>query len=870
LNYFLATSQNQLRGITADKNGQRYGFINLILKDPKDSTTISFSHSDENGKFLFTNVANGRYLLQASGIGFKIKRLVIDLPSPKVDSLVILLEENEILLNEVIVHGEEPIRIKGDTIILEAEAFSNGNEVVVEDLLKKLPGLKVDENGVIKVGDREIEKIMVEGDDLFDKGYKILSKNMPSFSIKSVELLQNYTDNSLLKGVEKTEKVALNLKLKPSFKSVLFGNINSANGFGGKYRFDSRFNVLNFGKSTKYYLTGNVNNTGYDASGDIDGLIHPNFTDDNFTIGDSEKAQELISVSVHPTNFKKERTNFNQATLLSPSILINPSCKWKIRTNWLWFNDRNHFFRSRTDQVSVGALNFINQESDSTLTIQDSFLGTVEGSYSHSKDLNLGILTKFGTGSINESSNLVFNSTPLAQSLRTQNEIVDQKLLLTKRLSKESAFQLTGRFILGNNRQGYRTSSMFLRRVLNNVDSMDVVNQSVFNKIIFGGTEARYINTNEISKSSADLRIGNRLRQDNFNTNLTASNLGETEGVQLQTNDFYISTKFSRPIKRLSLIGKFEAHLVSNKVSIGDSVSLQIPFFIVPSLGIDWHCSSRSKLSSTFSYSRTNMDIIDIYKNYTISSFRSVNKGLGQFNQLESSRLFLNYQSGSWGEKLFMNFFVLYTHQHNFLSTNSWITKEVLSIEKVLVKNRGDFNSSFSLDYFLKNLNCNVKLEAGLATTSFVNFINASASRSIQSSNFRYGIEFRSAFDFAVNFHVGTKWLPFFIDVNLQKNSFVDFLSFADLTIDIGKRLNFQLQTERYHFGNVGINNVFYFLDFNLQYNIKANKCIFSITGRNMLDNTFFRSFSLTDTGSTSYQYPLLSRFVLARVEYRF
>jgi hypothetical protein len=151
-----------------------------------------------------------------------------------------------------------------------------------------------------------------------------------------------------------------------------------------------------------------------------------------------------------------------------------------------------------------------------------------------------------------------------------------------------------------------------------------------------------------------------------------------------------------------------------------------------------------------------------------------------------------------------------------------------------------------------------------------VNFINASASRSIQSSNFRYGIEFRSAFDFAVNFHVGTKWLPFFIDVNLQKNSFVDFLSFADLTIDIGKRLNFQLQTERYHFGNVGINNVFYFLDFNLQYNIKANKCIFSITGRNMLDNTFFRSFSLTDTGSTSYQYPLLSRFVLARVEYRF
>jgi hypothetical protein len=86
-----------------------------------------------------------------------------------------VIEKNAVLtpksleLNEVIVIQERAITIKKDTITFLAKSFLQGNEQVVEDLLKKIPGLTIDQNGTIKVGSQEIEKVMVDGDDFFEQ-----------------------------------------------------------------------------------------------------------------------------------------------------------------------------------------------------------------------------------------------------------------------------------------------------------------------------------------------------------------------------------------------------------------------------------------------------------------------------------------------------------------------------------------------------------------------------------------------------------------------------------------------------------------------------------------------------------------------------
>ncbi len=114
--------------------------------------------------------------------------------------------------------------------MFNADSFKQGNEQVIEDLLRKIPGLNIDSDGTIKVGNQEIEKVMIDGDDMFEKGYKILTKNMPVNPVDKIELLQNYSNNKHLKGIENSEKVALNLTLKDDYKRTWFGNTNLGYG----------------------------------------------------------------------------------------------------------------------------------------------------------------------------------------------------------------------------------------------------------------------------------------------------------------------------------------------------------------------------------------------------------------------------------------------------------------------------------------------------------------------------------------------------------------------------------------------------------------------------------------------------------------
>ena len=150
--------------------------------------------------------------------------------------------------------SRRPITIKKDTIVFDAKSFLQGNELVVEDLLKKIPGLNVLTDGTIKIGNQEVEKVMIDGDDFFEKGYKIVTKNMPVNPIDKVEVYQNYSNNKHLKGIENSEKVALNLTLKEDAKRIWFGNIFGGYGLVSENRYEFRANLMNFGKKSKHYF----------------------------------------------------------------------------------------------------------------------------------------------------------------------------------------------------------------------------------------------------------------------------------------------------------------------------------------------------------------------------------------------------------------------------------------------------------------------------------------------------------------------------------------------------------------------------------------------------------------------------------------
>ncbi|HBK70463.1 MAG TPA: hypothetical protein DDZ39_02200, partial [Flavobacteriaceae bacterium] len=171
----ISSSQTVIKGTITSEKQQAIPFANILIK--VDSTVIiAYTYSDKNGNYLLKTKKTGKFNLYFSALGYKTQVTPIEITNEPNEIIKnVVLKEKSFELDEVIIQADKPITIKKDTIIFNAKSFSKGSDQIVEDLLKNIPGITVEGNGAIKIGGKEVEKVMVDGDDLFEKGYKILT-----------------------------------------------------------------------------------------------------------------------------------------------------------------------------------------------------------------------------------------------------------------------------------------------------------------------------------------------------------------------------------------------------------------------------------------------------------------------------------------------------------------------------------------------------------------------------------------------------------------------------------------------------------------------------------------------------------------------
>src|SRR5690606_32562415 len=168
----------------------------------------------------------------------------------------------------------------------------------------------------------EIEKVMIEGDDFFERGYKIITKNMPVHPIEKVELLQNFSNNKHLKGIEESNKMAINIRMSEDDKRQWLGNLKTGMSDYVNQRYQLQTNLMSFGKSNKYYFLTHLNNTGVEVAGDVEHLVKSNSRD---FIGNGFTATGVVSMNPPQLFFKNERYNVNNDELVSLNASFNPS-----------------------------------------------------------------------------------------------------------------------------------------------------------------------------------------------------------------------------------------------------------------------------------------------------------------------------------------------------------------------------------------------------------------------------------------------------------------------------------------------------------------------------------------------------------------
>lgn len=868
-------SQSILKGKIIDINNQPINSASIILKDNTENIT-TYTYSDYFGNYQLQTEQKGNFTLFVNSLLHEQKNISIFIENKnekKNIDFILITKVTE--LHEVFVETKNSVLVKKDTVIFNAKSFLEGNELVVEDLLKKIPGLNVSSDGTIKVGNQEVEKIMIDGDDMFEKGYKILTKNMPVNPIDKVELYQNYSNNKLLKGIESSDKVVLNLTLKEDYKRQWFGNGTLAYGLRSENVYEVKSNLMNFGKKSKYYFLTNLNNIGFDATGDINNLIRPYHFDEPGSIGDNQSAKTLIGIGSDLPNLKHKRVDFNNAEILSLNSIFTLSENVKVKTSGFLNTDENAFFRNSFQSFTVGKATFDNTENLVGKKTQITSFGKVNLTYDISKNKTLEYTGKFNKTSKKNRNNLFFNNDLLNERLTANNQFLDQKLVFTKKLKDNKALLIAGRYIDEKTPQNYSVNQFIFQDLF--TYSANNTKQYSQNKMQFAGIEAHLLE----KKKNGDLlemKFGYQLRIDELNTRFEILNDDNSlsfptnyqNNFAYSTNDLYLSAKYRLKLGNYTFLTQSDFHQLSNQIKKIDTKINQNPFFIIPKIGLDWKINEKNKILTSYSFNTTNAGILDVYSGFVQTGFRSFSKGLEEFSQLNSSTAILNYTHGSWGDKFFANTFIQYSKNNNFYSSNSIVAQNYSQSEKIIIKDRELLIISSNIDYYFKPIKSNLKISLGATKTNFKNIVNSSNLREVKNLGAEYAFELRSSFKDIFNYHIGSKWNYNQVKT-IIKNSFTDNFSFLDLSLIFSDKFNVQVQSERYFFGNLDKeNNKYYFLDLEARYVVKENKLTFFLSANNLFNTETFRNYSITDISISNTEYRLLPRNVLLKMEFRF
>ena len=256
---FTVAQNIDLEGTITDTNGTPIMGANIVAVEKKTQILDGFGISNEVGYYRLTLKKATDYDIKISFIGLKEIAFVFNQENHLEKNFV--LEEQAESLDEVELVYEMPVTIKGDTIIYNADSFNTGSERKLEDVLKNMPGIEVNDEGRIEVEGKEITKITVEGKDFFDGDSKLATQNLPANAVGKVEVLRNFSEVNQLRSVTNNEdNIAINISLKSGKDKFWFGELMG--GVGNDDRFIAVPKIFYYSKDLSVNLLGNSNNIG--------------------------------------------------------------------------------------------------------------------------------------------------------------------------------------------------------------------------------------------------------------------------------------------------------------------------------------------------------------------------------------------------------------------------------------------------------------------------------------------------------------------------------------------------------------------------------------------------------------------------------
>jgi len=457
------------------KDRKPVDFATIAVKSLKDSSVVASGQTNPDGTFSFKAIAPGKYRIYSAFLGLKTATKDVEVAKAAVNAGDIAMSDDGVDLNTVNVTATIPIVVKKDTLEFDAKSIKVRENAVVEDLLKKVPGVEVAKDGSIKAQGETITKVKVDGKEFFGNDPLLATKNLPADMVDKIQVIDELSEQAQFTGIDDgTRNKILNITTKNGMKHGYFGN--STAGYGSNDRYDASLNVNKFDDDRQISFIGQFNNVnkqnfgqgggvgngfgggggggrggfggggGGSSSGGSGGITNTNAAGLNFadTYKDGTQFQasyffnKATSESIQNSNIQNltggtnniaeaidnTTDRINHRFNFMVDTKINPSLSIKIQPNLSYTetdgNNLNEYTRTLTDGSTVGTQR--NNTTAATPTISNNLL--IRKSFKRrGRTLSLNVNTNIND---NDGTNLNYRKETITAGTAKRDTITNQ------------------------------------------------------------------------------------------------------------------------------------------------------------------------------------------------------------------------------------------------------------------------------------------------------------------------------------------------------------------------------------------------------------------------------------------------------------
>lgn len=269
-----------VKGVVADSFGEPLPQATVrLLKANADSTFVAGVATNLDGEYSFPNVKKGKYIIKAVYLGYKDGILPLTASGKDMTLDTLRLQESTIVLKEAVALGiATPIKVMEDTIEYNASSYTTPPNAVVNDLLKRLPGVDVGSDGSITAQGETVKKILIDGEEFFSDDPKVAAKNIPVDMVKSAQVITRKSDLARLTGVDDGEdETVINLTVKEGMNRGWYGTIGGGYGPG----IDGNGNLDWSKYKGSFIVNGMMGKNSITILGNANNINDEGFTDNN-------------------------------------------------------------------------------------------------------------------------------------------------------------------------------------------------------------------------------------------------------------------------------------------------------------------------------------------------------------------------------------------------------------------------------------------------------------------------------------------------------------------------------------------------------------------------------------------------------------